>query len=382
MSSDDASLRRLNAALDGLADEDAAELVREARIEARARVRALLVEAMAERLLERTESSLGEPPPREVPQNEPPHRRSPSESSRVPSTSPPEDLSSDAPRREVETPGRAVPDHRDVTELGCYVYGIVPADSPVVGTAGIDPAHPLEIVEEGALGALTSRVPLDEFGEDALRERLEDVTWLERMARRHEEVLETVQREHATVVPMRLFTIYAGEGSVREMLIREREFLLDALERLAGRAEWGAKLFALPDGPELTDEEIEGEESIDEKLAETRPGESYLLRRRLADVRKEASSRLLQARSEETHAQLAALAVEARLNPLQPPELADHPGEMVLNGVYLVDASVSEDFLTLARQLQEEHSGGGLELVLTGPWPPYNFVNRSVEEGG
>jgi hypothetical protein len=371
VSSEDASLERLRAALDELADEDASELVREARLEARARVRGLLVDAMAERLLDRAEASVGELAAGERPTAPPKPPRA--EAAPRAQPTPP---AADSPERDVEDRRPAA--DRDAPH-GWYVYGVVPGGQTVEPVAGIDPTRTLRVLGEGSLAVLTSEVQLDEFGEEALREHLEDVVWLERMARRHEEVLESVLRDQTTVVPMRLFTIYGSEESLREMLARERDFLLDALERLAGRTEWGAKLFTRADAEgTFGDEDDEGEE-IESRLAEARPGESYMLRRRLADVRAEASSRLLQARSEETHSRLAALAVEARLNPLQPQELTDHDGEMILNGVYLVDADAAEEFLTAARQLQEEHEAGGLELVITGPWPPYNFVNRSDE---
>ena len=49
----DDSLERLRAALDELAAADAADLLNEARIEARARVRATLTDALAHSMLER-----------------------------------------------------------------------------------------------------------------------------------------------------------------------------------------------------------------------------------------------------------------------------------------------------------------------------------------
>jgi hypothetical protein len=78
---------------------------------------------------------------------------------------------------------------------------------------------------------------------------------------------------------------------------------------------------------------------------------------------------------------LAAVAVEARLNPLQAPELTNREGAMALNGVYLVDDTASDEFAATVAALREEYADGGVEIELTGPWPPYNFVNSSSEVG-
>ena len=46
----------------------------------------------------------------------------------------------------------------------------------------------MEALVEGDLAALLSPVPLAEYGDERLREHLEDISWLERTARAHEAV--------------------------------------------------------------------------------------------------------------------------------------------------------------------------------------------------
>lgn len=62
-----------------------------------------------------------------------------------------------------------------------------------------------------------SRVGLAEFGAEPLRANLNDFAWLERVARAHEAVLEHALRA-ATIVPLRLCTIYADAERARAML--------------------------------------------------------------------------------------------------------------------------------------------------------------------
>jgi len=108
---------------------------------------------------------------------------------------------------------------------------------------GADPRHPAMLIKQGDLAAVASLVSLSEFGEEELRENLNDVAWLEEKARAHERVLDEA-RSRMTVVPMRLCTIYRGEDQVREMLAREHDVFVDALRRLEGHTEWGVKLIA------------------------------------------------------------------------------------------------------------------------------------------
>ena len=60
--------------------------------------------------------------------------------------------------------------------------------------------------------------------------------------------------------------------------------------------------------------------------------------------------------------------------PPQHPELSGRVGEMVLNGAYLVDRSHADAFAGVARELAEGDRRIGLELDLSGPFAPYNFV--------
>ena len=75
------------------------------------------------------------------------------------------------------------------------------------------------------------------------------------------------------------------------------------------------------------------------------------------------------------HTRLSALAEEALANPLQRRELTGRGDDMVLNGVYLVPDDAAGDFADAVAAL----AARGVSFELTGPWPPYNFVKRSVE---
>lgn len=267
-------------------------------------------------------------------------------------------------------------EHARREAVGQYVYGVVRAGSELPdGLIGVEPTARVRQVEARGLAALVSEVPLAEFDETSLRDNLNDVAWLEEKARAHEHVLEAALTE-AAVVPLRLCTVFAGEPQVREMLSREHGVLVDALERLDGKAEWGVKAFA--DRGAIEREALRrAEETEDED--EVSAGTAYMNRRRREARAREEVEEIADGWAREIHAELAADAGEALLNPLQRPEVSGHPGEMLLNGVYLVADEEAAGFRSTARVLAERFETRGVEVVLTGPWPAYNFVKSSIE---
>jgi hypothetical protein len=255
-------------------------------------------------------------------------------------------------------------------ELALWLYCVARSDDPLPdGTAGVDARYATERVEHGGLAALVSRVSIDEFGEEPLRANLNDLGWLERVARSHEAVLERAL-EQATIVPVRLCTIFADADGVARLLEREREALEDALGALAGRGEWSVKLLAdrtaleTAAGADLPAPDADGS------------GAAYMLRRRHERQLRELADGIARDLTHDVHARLCAEADDAVVNAPQNRELSGHEGEMLLNGAYLVETAAVERLRDAVAELEERHRALGARLELSGPFPPYNFVQR------
>jgi len=241
--------------------------------------------------------------------------------------------------------------------------------------AGIDPRYEVFLVEEEGLAALVSRVSLAEFGEEPLHENLNDVGWLEEKARAHEHVLD-VALQRATVVPLRLCTIYSGETQVREMLTQERAVMLNALERLDGKAEWGVKAIAEPGALDRAAAQRAGDSS---EQGDASRGTAYMDRKRHEAQSRVAEEEIAAEWAAAIHDPLADVASEALSNPLQRSEVSGHEGDMLLNGVYLIEGSVVSEFSAFVDRLAGEYRPLGVSVEMTGPWPPYNFVESPIE---
>ena len=256
---------------------------------------------------------------------------------------------------------------------GLWAYCITRgSDPPPIG--GVH-GSPVERIEADGLAVLVSRVPLAEFGEDALRRNLNDLDWLERVAREHETVLERAL-EVGTIVPLRICTIFTDEQGAAQLLTERRPDLDTALDVLEGREEWGVKLTvdraaleaaARDRAPEDLDQQLEGQSA----------GGAYMLRRRQERQLREAADRLAGGLAEDVHARLQDWATDAVVNPPQNPELSGHEGDMLLNAAYLVEKAKVERLHELVEELRDRHRELGARIELTGPWPPYNFVPRT-----
>jgi Gas vesicle synthesis protein GvpL/GvpF len=254
-----------------------------------------------------------------------------------------------------------------VPDEGVYVYAISRGgvEHPPRGVGDA----PVRAVEQGGLVALVSTVGLADFGEEGLRNHLEDLAWLEATARAHHTVIDTAAAA-APTLPLRLATVYRSEKRVREVLEERGGEFAGALDRIAGRTEWGVKGHA-----DLT--EFATGAAAGQDAAGASPGTTYLRRRQAERHDEEHARRAAAACAERIDAELGGIATARRLHPPQDPQLSGHGGVMILNASYLVDDESAEEFRTAVARLAERHPGIGLEL--TGPWAPYSFATGEEE---
>lgn len=242
-----------------------------------------------------------------------------------------------------------------------YVYGVGEDDSALSRLEGV------ELIRHGRLTAVVRAVPLDEYDEAVLPERLNDREWLERNARAHEDVLQAAAAVTA-IVPLRFGAIYRSREQVERMLDARSDEFEATLDRVRGHVELGVKVWA--DAPTL-----ERTIAVDEEPSASGAGAAYLQRRRQQQEQsRELAARVAQL-AEETHARLSALASAAVVNRPQPRELTGRSDPMLLNGAYLVRDG-DDGLRREVERLAAENAELGLDYELTGPWPPHNFAGE------
>jgi hypothetical protein len=162
----------------------------------------------------------------------------------------------------------------------------------------------------------------------------------------HERVVETLMESHA-ILPARFGSWLASEAQVCSLLERRHDELASALDRIRGTVELALRVEWRP-------------ETV---LPSERPasGTAYMLERLELHQRAAAVTRGLD--------RLAALARSSRTRVLPRPTL---PAQ----GVYLVEAGRMGDFTAVVSELDAELAE--VDLICTGPWPPYSFAQGAI----
>lgn len=260
-----------------------------------------------------------------------------------------------------------------------YVYCVVAsARAPRVGRPprGLDGTGGVRVLEiGGGLFGIVADAPSNRFSEGAINRRLADLDWVSRAAVRHEAVVEHFI-DAGAVLPMKLFTIFASDERALRHLRAERARLEAAARRVASHQEWGLRVLLdrskaasrpakPPDGRGRADR---GRTSGPPPA----PGLTYLSRKKAHRDR----SLELNARARETMSSLYdRLARHARLARRRTSmESIAHGGSLLLDAAFLVRRSRTAVFRALAAKEARALAPRGYAVTLTGPWPPYTFV--------
>lgn len=234
--------------------------------------------------------------------------------------------------------------------MGIYLYGIVGSspDLPrdIRGLGG----EPVRLLPRGKVAAVVSRSPLHPWPLDEAHLIL------------HESVVEEVMGDRP-ILPARFNTLFRTEDAVIALLDERARLFRSALERVTGKVELGLRvLWAAPGKSEV---------SVNQETGHANPGTEYL-HRRLREERRRAGIRGVGERViREVQALFHSLVVESWLQRLPTDRL-------LFTGAYLVERYRVAAFREGVAKAQHEFSY--LRFLLTGPWPPYHFVNGAHDE--
>ncbi|WP_335934974.1 GvpL/GvpF family gas vesicle protein [Streptomyces sp. PTD5-9] len=265
-----------------------------------------------------------------------------------------------------------------MTEAISYAYAVARDDGTLrqalAGLPGVSgaPVHLVRSENCGDLVVAVSPVPQSEFEEDALRRHLEDLDWLESVARAHHRVVE-VLAERTTVLPLRLVTLYLDDDRVRSVLEDRREAFGSRLDDLTARAEWGVKVF-------VDETTANGPPEEPRPAEELGPGQAYLSRRRAQRNAREDAYRSAGHVADRIESAARPYAVGRVRHRPQQPGLAPRTGQNVANDAYLVPLEHAEAFRADVGRAADGLAGVHVEI--TGPWAPYSFVAPDLPQDG
>lgn len=254
-----------------------------------------------------------------------------------------------------------------MSDVATYVYAVIESSRAPALTkapAGLaESSVPRAIKVADGIWALVTDVPLARYGEAQINAGLKDLDWVSDRALEHEAVVEFATGKW-TALPMKLFTIFLDDARATAFFAKELKRLERSFDRIREHQELGVRV--------SFDESVAATETRARSQSD-RPasGAAFLQRKKqLHDVRQELAQQA-QDTIDDVHAGLAALAADARRKATVASDLGGP--RLLLDGAYLVPTRQVPKFKTHVKTLQKKLPGA-YRVTLTGPWPPYHFV--------
>jgi hypothetical protein len=225
---------------------------------------------------------------------------------------------------------------------------------------GLPGAERPRVLDAGrGLWLVAADVPTDRYGAEALELSLRDLRWVADIAVAHEAIVEHFARmASATVVPMKLFTMFSNDERALAEMARRRKDISAAMRRIAGAQEWGVRIMRGPATPPVPEAPVE------------RSGVAFLAARKQARDRSREAAIAAATAADTAFTRLSAVARDARRRDDAPQGTAPP----LLDAVFLVPKTSRARFQAAARAQARACGKAGAVMTLTGPWPAYNFV--------
>ncbi|MGY1640185.1 GvpL/GvpF family gas vesicle protein [Geodermatophilus sp. SYSU D00703] len=337
---------RLAALARELAPDVLARAVEKAREQAVARLADLLTDTLVAQAL--AGAALPGPPPPPAPAQEP---TAPEPAAQEEGTAPEQPAQEHAARERATV---------------FYAYALARADLPPVDLVPVTGGR-VDRVTAGDLALLVSPVRAEQLRVD--EDDLSEEGRLAVLARGHDAVIRAAAAA-GPVLPLRFGTVVQDEDGARRLLDAHGAAARRLLARIADAREWGVRLLrTLEPEPALT-----RSRGDDERASAT--GTEYLARRREALAQRDEAER-------------AAAQAAERLDEVLVPHVREAMrrggstgSSLLLDAAYLVTPDREEAFRAAVAGLAEELRPEGLDVEVTGPWPPYSFAALEESTGG
>jgi hypothetical protein len=218
--------------------------------------------------------------------------------------------------------------------------------------------HPVFLLSKNGLGAAYSDLPPADFTPDLPR------------IMSYQKIVESLNREH-TVIPMRYGCKFEQESEIVQFLEKHHRQYNALLGDLAGHLEMGIRILRENEEGQRREDDFPASVGLDGISPPSDSGRAYLSKRKEYFDREKRLSRENMKLAEKVREEFAGLftkwKAEASGSPLP-----------LLSLYFLVPRGSVEPFRKAFRRLRSEED---LKMLLSGPWPPYNFVLSEPDQG-
>jgi len=237
------------------------------------------------------------------------------------------------------------------------------------------PVDNLKCFVFGEYYVLVKNVSPDEFSEENLKKKFADLSWIEKNARDHIEVISQIMKS-CTVIPFKFGTIYKSEEGLGKFISDYSDSLKENLVNIEGKEEWSVKIYF--DSKVLNKQIAEHSENIrniEQQILESLPGKAFLLKKKKTELIKKEVEKIIKNCGQTCYDEFKNISELSRINNLLPKELTERSDDMILNTSFFIKKQRVADFVNAVDLLQGKYNNIGFDIDVSGPWPPFSFIS-------
>jgi Gas vesicle synthesis protein GvpL/GvpF len=245
---------------------------------------------------------------------------------------------------------------------------------PELTGSGIDSEEKLKVWRRADIAAVLSTCSLADFSGPEAEAKMQDFSWLGSRVLRHEIMIEKVMA-YSPVLPARFGTLFSSLEKLEDLVERHERTISQFLNQIADGEEWGVKGIL---NREQAVQKLQSHDQTEEKseregeLESLPEGTRYLKERQVQQVAERDLDQWLKETSTAIADDLLKYATDFRAR--QVVSLGNTEGEGVLNWAFLVPKKTKAKFRARVKRASDKLRSQGLNIEVTGPWPPYNFA--------
>lgn len=236
---------------------------------------------------------------------------------------------------------------------------------------GLDDIVKLYSIENSGLFAIVSEVSLEEYGEETMSEKGEDIEWLKEKAVIFMDIILKIN-SISNIIPMKFLTIFTSEERVKNVISENYEQIIHNFNKIKDREELSFKIYC---DEKKYKEKVMGEEIriFEDSLIGKPKGAAFFLKKKFdGELDDKIQNRICSMANSLTDA-ISSLAVDRKTNKLLAKEITGISTPMILNCAFLVENDNQDLFMTKIDELKADYENCGFTIELSGPWPPFSF---------
>jgi len=231
----------------------------------------------------------------------------------------------------------------------------------------------LSSISQNGITVYYNHVPENEYGEQNLDQHIQDMDWLEKNVIEYHSHMDELRRK-TTFIPFQFGTVYKSKKSMEKFLQEHGNHFQDDLNYFSGKSEWGVKVFL---SNKLFRKWVIKNNTTGSAENDLMSGAAFFKKKKTEYEALAHENETLAGILEDIKEKVNDTAIECKeIDFLEMSNEDEKTLKPVFNLSLLINNNSNTALTISINKLIDEYGKCGVIPRLSGPWPPYNFVNR------